>query len=295
MNKATIAVASLCALCFVMTAHSQPYTFTTIAGLRRLAWDPSDGPVTAEYCYNPWGIALDSTGNLYVTDQMDLRIKMISPPQVSLGQTAWTISIIAGPDAPAVAVSGSADGIGPDATFNWPMGIVRDGAGNLYVADYMNNEIGMLTPPNLAAGETNWVVSTLAGNPLGYTTFAWPVGIALDSAGRLYVASSFYDTIQMMQKTELTQPPSWTVSTVAGLAWTNGAADGPGNAARFRTPSGLAMDSAGNLYVADAYNNEIRMMQPLDTTGTNWMVSTIAGSAAGRTSAAPMAGEPRAV
>jgi hypothetical protein len=161
------------------------------------------------------------------------------------------------------------------------MGIVRDGAGNLYVADRMNSEVRMLAPPNIAAGETNWVVSTLAlaGNPIGYPTFDWPVGIALDSAGRLYVASSLDNTIQIAQQTGSTQPPSWMVTTIAGVTWTNGAADGPGNAARFSTPSGLALDRAGNLYVADTDNNEIRMMQRLDTTGTNWMVSTIAGSA----------------
>jgi hypothetical protein len=112
VNKATIAVASLCGFCCVMTAHSQPYTFTTIGGIP--LFGNYVGPVTAEECYNPWGMALDSAGNLYVTDTLACRIKLISPPQVSLGQTAWTFSYIAG----SPHVSGSGDGIGPDASFN---------------------------------------------------------------------------------------------------------------------------------------------------------------------------------
>lgn len=142
MNKTTIAVASLCGLCFVMTAHSQPYTFTTMGGLPLADWH--DGPLTAEYCYNPWGIALDSAGKLYVTDSFACQIKLISPPQVSPGQTAWTFSAIAGSQH----TSGSADGIGPDASFFVSMGIVRDGAGNLYVADAYNHETTATITPS---------------------------------------------------------------------------------------------------------------------------------------------------
>src|SRR5438477_10828303 len=133
-------------------------------------------------------MAVDSATNLYVADTFNHTIRKVSPARVVTTLAGWA------------GISGSADGTGNAARFNYPSSVVVDGAGNVYVADTYNNTIRKMTPIG-----TNWVVTTLGGAP----------GI-----------------------------------------W--GSADGSGRAARFSNPNGVAVDSAGNLYVADFYLNTIR-------------------------------------
>lgn len=160
-------------------------------------------------------------------------------------------------------VAGGADG--RPGTFNAPYGIAIDGAKNLYVADTVNNTIRKITP----AG----VVSTLAGTAglLGSTNgtgaaarFNFPVGIGVDAAGNVFVADSKNFMIRKIT-------PAGEVSTFAGAPFQLGSADGNGSAARFFLPSGLAVDSAGNVYVAEQGNHVIRKITP------GGDVSTLAG------------------
>ena len=96
--------------------------------------------------------------------------------------------------------------------------------------------------------------------------------MAVDSAGNLYVADAGNNTIR-----EITPVgTNWVVTTLAGLAGSSGSADGTGSAAQFNQPYGVAVDSAGNVYVADTYNDTIRKVTPV---GTNWVVTTLAGLA----------------
>src|SRR5439155_995809 len=96
-----------------------------------------------------------------------------------------------------------------------------------------------------------------------------PNGVAVDSAGNVYVADTFSHTIRKVT-------PTGVVRTLAGLAGSTGSANGANRAARFNFPQGVAVDSAGNLYVADTDNNTIRKVTPV---GTNWVVTTLAGLA----------------
>jgi len=107
------------------------------------------------------------------------------------------------------------------------------------------------------------------GRPGDVASFDGPAGIAVDGAGVLYVADTHNHTIRKLT-------PDGTVTTIVGLAGNNGYADGTNSAARFYHPQSLAVDSAGNLYVADTDNYVIRKLTP---SGTNWIVSTLAGSA----------------
>jgi len=100
--------------------------------------------------------------------------------------------------------------------------------------------------------------------------FDYPTGVALDSAGNLYVADEY--TIRKVTPAG----PYWVVTTLAGKAGSSGSADGTNSAARFNNPCGMAVDTNGNVYVADAYNYTIRKVTPI---GTNWVVTTLAGSA----------------
>jgi NHL repeat len=157
--------------------------------------------------------------------------------------------------------SGSADGTGSAARFNSPYGVAVDSADNVYVADTGNFTIRKITPSG--------VVSTLAGLAGAYGSadgtgsaarFAIPEGVAVDSAGNVYVGDSGNDTIRKIT-------PSGVVSTLAGGLGVSG--DGTGSAAGFYFPQGVAVDNAGNVYVADNFNNTIRVgvtAPPLITT-----------------------------
>ena len=154
--------------------------------------------------------------------------------------TSGVVSTLAGSG-----TSGYADGTGTSAQFNYPSGVAVDGAGNVYVADRYNHRIRKIT--------TSGVVSTLAGSTSGYTDgtgtsakFYYPSGVAVDGAGNVYVADLSNHRIRKITA-------SGVVSTLAGSG-TSGYTDGTGTSAKFTYPTGVAVDGAGNVYVAD-YNN----------------------------------------
>jgi sugar lactone lactonase YvrE len=197
------------------------------------------------------GLALDALGNLYIADKSNSRIRKITPSGI--------VSTLAGSS-----TSGAKDGIGSAASFNQPAGIALDAKGNLFVADEGNNKIRKIT--------STGVVTTLAGNGNGgyidgtvtVATFNRPYGIAIDRIGNLYIADSGNNKIRKITTTGI-------VSTLAG-GETAGVTDGPVLSARFRLPSGIAVDVIGNVYVADLLNNKIRKISPAG------IVSTLAGS-----------------
>jgi len=167
-------------------------------------------------------------------------------------------------------VPGFSDGSGVanDAQFNGPSGVAADGMGNLYVADTNNCTIRKVVLATTA-------VSTIAGISRNYGSadgtgvaarFAVPSGVAVDGAGNLYVADTGNNTIRRIVLA------TGVVSTLAGTAGKVGSTDGTGAAARFNVPSGMTIDSAGNLFVADTGNGTIRKVVP--ATGR---VTTIVG------------------
>lgn len=197
-----------------------------------------DGTGAAASFYQPAGVATDTAGNVYIADSYNNVIRKIT--------AAGVVTTFAG----TAGVTGNADGQGAAASFNFPVALAIDSAGNLFVADTLNDTIRKITP---AA-----VVTTFASTP-------GPQGVAVDSAGNVYVAG-----LEVILKIT----PDGVVTTFAGLYAVFGSADGTGPDARFSTPEGLAIDSAGNLFVADSENYTIRKITPAA------VVTTFAGTAA---------------
>jgi len=228
-------------------------TVTTLAG--QAGYGSADGTGDAARFYSPSDVAADSAGNVYVADASNETIRKVT--------SAGTVTTLAG----LAGVPGSADGAGTSARFGGVLGVAVDGAGAVYVADTGNFTIRKISP----AG----VVNTLAGlagsagkaDGTGPDAAFWnPFGLAVDNAGNVFVADTFNQTIRKVT-------PAGAVTTLAGLAGTAGVADGTGSAARFYYPSGVATDNAGNVFVADTFNQTIRQVTP------DGAVTTLAGQA----------------
>jgi sugar lactone lactonase YvrE len=200
----------------------------------------ADGAGAAAQFSYPHGIALDLYDNLYVADADNNLIRKITP--------AGVVSTLAGSGE-----KGYADGPGATAKFSFPMDLVVDPAGNVFVSDGDNRCIRKITP----AG----VVTTI-----GAQIFGVPEGIDMDIAGNIYVADTGKSNICKM-----TQAGVFTIIAGSGFGYE----DGPALTARFRNPEGLAIDQAGNIYVGDLGNAAVRKITKAGE------VSTVAGGTSG--------------
>jgi DNA-binding beta-propeller fold protein YncE len=202
-----------------------------------------EGPGSETSFGLPSGIAVDREGNVFVADRYT--IQKITPD----GQ----VTTLAGRERHA----GNEDGTGDKAEFSdMEKGLALDGAGNLYVGDMRNHAIRKITP----AGKVLTLAGPVQGGPVqaGSTDgrgsearFSRPCGLAVDSAGKVYVADSGNHTIRLIT-------PEGVVSTFAGVAGKAGRLDGAATNALFNTPMGVALDGAGNVYVADTGNSLVR-------------------------------------
>lgn len=234
LGRADAPLAKIAAL-----AHKTPGT--------AMGWPVAVAEAGSGYA-DPFGVALDRAGNLYLADAGDHnQIRKIAADGVQ--------TILAGHG------EGYVNGTGAQAVFHTPSGIAFDPAGNLIVADTGNHAIRKVSMQG--------VVTTLAGSgvagfqdgPAGQAQFNGPIGVAVDKAGNVYVADTYNDRIRKIA-------PDGSVSTLAGGF--PGLADGPGAAAMFDTPTGIAIDPQGNLFVADTQNGAIRKL------GADGQVSTLA-------------------
>src|SRR5262249_41246831 len=228
---------------------------TTFAGVAESSGS-TDGTGSAARFLAPAGLAIDSAGSLSVADAGNHTIRRITP--------AGVVSTLAG----AAGLPGAADGTGSAARFRTPRAVTVDAAGNIYVADTSNQTIRKVTPAGVvttfagSAGSDGSVDGTGSG-----ARFRGPDGIAVGLGGNIYVADTSNHTIRRIA-------PVGVVSTLAGVAGSPGSGDGTGSGARFSLPTGVAPDSAGNVYVTDGGNSVIRRITPAAA------VSTVAGLAA---------------
>jgi len=210
---------------------------SVLAGTQGVAGS-ANGTGAAASFNRPTGIALGSQGNLYVADTGNNTIRMVTP--------AGVVTTLAG----TAGVTGSANGTGPAASFNFPLGVAVDGSLDVYVSDAQNNTIRMITP----AG----VVTTLAGTAgvagsadgsAASATFDFPVGLALDGAGNLFVVDSNNGNIRMISANGVVS----TVFGAAGSAMTSYAR---------QNLSCIAIDPAtGSLDISFSSNNGAGILQ----------------------------------
>jgi sugar lactone lactonase YvrE len=267
---------------------------TTVAGNGIGTYAGDGGAATNASLHNPSGVAVDAAGDLFVADTQNTRIRTVDtngiittygggyvPFPLGLALDAsnnlYVASIIynevfkMGANGRLTAVAGG--GFGGDgsaatnASLSYPWAVAFDCTGNLYIADYGNNRIRKV--------DDNGIISTVAGNGShGYSgdsglattaSLSYPSGVALDAAGNLYIVDAGNNRIRKVGANGI-------ITTVAG----NGSAgySGDGGAATnasVATPAGVGLDTYGNLFFADYYNNRIRKVD------TNGIISTVAG------------------
>lgn len=237
-------------------------TITTIAGNGTGAFSGDGGPATSASLFFPRGVAFDSSGNLFIADANNLRIRKVD--------TAGTITTVAGNGN----FSFSGDGGAATSAGMAPDRVGVDSAGNLFIADCCGPDPGNNRVRKV--DHATQKISTIAGNgspsflgdagPATQASLHAPQGVAQDSAGNLFVADAINNRIRMVD--HATQ----TISTVAGSNSSGFSGDGgPATSAALSVPGGMAVDGAGNLFIADTQNQRIRKV---DTGGT---ITTVAG------------------
>ncbi len=256
------------------------YTFTTMAGMAGVS-GAADGTGAAARFNNPTGVAVDPTGNVYLTDYYNHVVRRVTP--------TGGVTTVAGH----TGISGTQNGIGTAAFFSYPTGLALDPTGaTLFVVDQGNSAIRKIvvssgavttfaggislprslvvdpegnvyatTPSNVLKFSPSGAMSIFAGSTAGavgsndgvgtLARFNSLAGIARDGAGNLYVADDFNVNIRKITA-------DGTVSTVAGLLQNAGVVDGPISSATFTFPSGIVVDAAGAIYVSDYYAQTLR-------------------------------------
>jgi hypothetical protein len=234
---------------------------STVAGNGTPGYSGDGGSATSAELDNPWGVAVDSSGNIYIADYGNSVIREVSGGNISTYAGSTTVS-----GGVTYGVQGSSGDGGPatSAELSFPVGVALDSSGNLYIGDSNN-----LRVREVSGG----VINTVAGGGPFFTNGApattvgmgHPYGVALDASSNLYIAdvSSYY----------IYEVLTGNISIVAGAGLQGYSGDGgSATSADLDSPRGVALDSSGNFYIADSYNDVIRQVS-----GGN--ISTYAGSA----------------
>jgi len=216
---------------------------TTVAGSGNLGFSGDNGPAASAQLYVPAGVAVDPAGNLYIADLRNSRVRKVSNGVIITVAGNGVCCDFSGDNGPAAS-----------AQLYFPQGVAVDPGGNLYIADTRNNRIRKVT---------NGVITTVAGSgnpgfsgdngPAASAQLYVPAGVAVDSAGNLYIADTGNSRIRKVT--------NGVITTVAGSGNPGFSGDnGPAASAQLSVPAGVAVDSAGNIYIAD--NARIRILTP---------------------------------
>lgn len=231
---------------------------TTIAGTGMVGY--RDGPAAEAEFNAPWDVALAPTGEIYVAELGTNRIRRITVD----GQ----VETFAGSGTPDITGQGYADGPAAQARFAAPQGIALDRDGNVLVVDTFNHRIRVISPDGFVRTLAGGTPTSPQMEPKDGTgeaaRFYFPDGIAVAEDGSIYIADSGNNLIRKLT-------PAGEVRTVAGTG-EEGYRDGPAAQARFAMPTGIAVDTFGNLFVCELLTHRIRHIS------ADGLVTTIAGS-----------------
>ena len=239
---------------------SSAQIITTVAGNGISGYSGDGGSATTAELSQPWSVAVDASGNVYIPDDNNNVIRKVS--------TNGIITTVAGNGSGGYSGDG---GIATAAQLLGPVAVAVDARGNLYIADYYNNVIRKVS--------TNGIISTVAGNGTGgysgdggnatLAELSDPEGLLLDSSNNLYIADSHNNVIRKVNANGI-------ISTVAGNGTQGYKGDGGiATNAELNTPISMLLDQNGNLIIADCFNNVIRKVN------ANGIISTIVGNGIG--------------
>lgn len=285
----------------VSLAIAQTYQTSTLAGLAGAAGNTDGSGATARF-HSPGAMSIDGAGNLYVADQSGSTLRKITPAGVTttlttalgyvtgiavdgagtvyLAESSNVICRLTGDGALAViagtaGIGGSANGTGPAARFNSPSALAIDAAGALYVCDSGNYTIRKISPAGVVTTLAGLAgVSGTADGPGSLARFVNLQGIVVDATGYLFVVDRGSNTVRKIT-------PAGEVSTLAGTSnsYYDGNGDGTGSAAHFNYPTGLALDSAGTLYVTESNYHTVRRVSAAGVVTTVLGLRSVAGIA----------------
>jgi sugar lactone lactonase YvrE len=257
LKKIVIVVFITFSLAFTKETYGQYYIISTIAGSNNYGFSGDGGSADTATLNNPVTTCVDNSGNIYVTDWGNARVRKVN--------TNGIISTIAGNG-----IYGYSGDGGPAtlASLGGPSGISIDNSGNTYVTDIGNNRIRKIT--------SSGIISTIAGNgTYGYSgdggmatnaSFRDPTGITIDHNGNIFIADVFNNAIRKISATGI-------ISTIAGNGTPGFSGDGDqATLAQLYYPTSIVTDDSGNVFIADEDNNRIRKVN------SNGFISTIAGN-----------------
>ena len=212
------------------------------------------GPATNETLLHPHGLTFDSAGSLYIADYMNNRVRMVN--------TAGVISTVAGTG---LQVSVGNSKLAIKTAVAGPSGVAVDSQGDLFIAEALGGHIRKVTPAgiiSIVAG--NGSPSSFGDGAAATSAGVTPMALALDSAGNIYIAECVDHRIRKVNTAGI-------ISTIAGTGKAGFSGDGgPATSAQINSPVGVALDSAGNIYVA-----EFERVRKVDTAG---IITTVAGN-----------------
>jgi trimeric autotransporter adhesin len=237
---------------------------TTVAGNGAYGFSGDGGAAVGAMMANPLGLSIDASGNLYIADSFNDRIRKVSAVDGMITTVAGGASSgFSGDGGPATA-----------ARLRYPFDVAVDSSGNLLISDSDNNRIRKVAV-------TTGIISTVAGSssldggdggPATEAGFDQPYGLALDAAGNIYIADSGNGLIRRVDAA------SGIISTVAGDGSESPRGDGgPATAAGLSAPFDVAFDASGNLFIVDYGHDRIR-----EVSAENGIISTVAGHGDGR-------------
>ncbi len=226
-------------------------TILTVAGSGRTGFDGDGGPALNAALFSPIAVAVDQAGNLYIVDQDNDRVRKVS--------LDGTINTIVGDGNPTAEAGAGNGGPAARASLNGPSGIALDPSGNLYVSDTFIDQVRKVTPAGIITAFAGDGTDAGFGGDGFRAVFAlldFPAGLAVDAAGNVYIADQHNNRIRKVS-------PDGIITTFAGNGDAAFSGDGgPAVNASLNYPADVALDAAGNLYIADQRNNRIRKVTP---------------------------------